>query len=237
MSNDCSLRTQLSKKWTLIKHLFPPLCIWEYFANLTGALRLVSRERISLLLSHSQALVLSPGKRKRIYLLASKSIFFSKNETGDDWKTIMTTKEKGRQFPPQDRLYPNLLGKLDTVKLRFTDTCLTRTVCFVPGKRKPLHFFKFNPLYTDTPLIRTLSMAPLACINGVWPYSGYVSRRGRERRWQFPRFTVCEMEMKTYQTSLWILFPPLAPVSPLACCSRVPSHDFPAWRPMLDGSW
>ena len=38
------------KKWTLIKQIFPPLCIWEYFANLTGALRLVSREGIALLL-------------------------------------------------------------------------------------------------------------------------------------------------------------------------------------------
>ena len=78
----------------------------------------------------------------------------------------MTTKEKGRQFPPQDRLYPNLWGEIDTVKLRFTDTRLTRTVCFVPGERKPLHLFKFNPLYTDTPLIRTLSMAPLAWLTG-----------------------------------------------------------------------
>ena len=84
MSNDCSFRTQLSKKWTLIKQIFPPLCIWEHFANLTGALRLVSREGIALLLLHSQALVVSPGKRKRVYLLASKSIIFSKNETGDD---------------------------------------------------------------------------------------------------------------------------------------------------------
>ena len=75
---------QLSKKRTLIKHLFPPLCIWEYFANLTGALRLVNREGIALLLRHSQALVLSPGKHKRVYLLASKRIIFSKNENGDD---------------------------------------------------------------------------------------------------------------------------------------------------------
>ena len=27
-----------------------------------------------------------------------------------------------------------------TVKLRFTDTSLSRAVCFVPGERKPLHF-------------------------------------------------------------------------------------------------
>ena len=55
---------------------------------------------------------------------------------------------------------------LTTVKLRFTDTrlipkpryYLLRTVCFVHEERKPLHFFKFNPLNTDTPLIRSLSM-------------------------------------------------------------------------------
>ena len=152
----------------------------------------------------------------------------------------MTTKEKGRQFPPQDRLYPNLWGEIDTVKLRFTDTRLTRTVCFVPGERKPLHLFKFNPLYTDTPLIRTLSMAPLAWLTAFGRTQVMFPRereRERERRWQFPRFAVSEMEMNVYQTSLSILFPPLAPVSPLACCSRVPSRGFPAWRPMLDGSW
>ena len=169
MSNYCSFRTQLSKKRTLIKHFFPPLCIWAYFVHVPRALAWVSRGGIALLLTHSQALVESPGERKRVYLLASKRIIFSKNETGGDWKTTKTTKEKGRQFPPQDRLYPNLEGKLDTVKLRFTDTRLTRAVCFVPGGKKPLHLFKFNPLYTNTPLIRTLSMAPLASVlTGVY---------------------------------------------------------------------
>ena len=42
-----------------------------------------------------------------------------------------------------------------------TDTLLLQTVCFVPGKRKPYIFSKFKPLNTDTPLIGTLSMAPL----------------------------------------------------------------------------
>ena len=96
------------KKEHSLTIFFPPLCIWEYFVNLPTASAWVSGGGIALLLTHSQALVLSPGKRKRVYLLASKSIIFSKNETGDDWKTTMTTKEKGRQFPPQDRLYPNL---------------------------------------------------------------------------------------------------------------------------------
>ena len=43
--------------------------------------------------------------------------------------------------------------------LLYTGTSLLRTVCFVPGKRN-----SFNPLYTDTPLTRTLSMAPSVSI-------------------------------------------------------------------------
>ena len=35
---------------------------------------------------------------------------------------------------------------------------LLQTVCFVPGKRKPLLFSKFNPLNTESPLILTLSV-------------------------------------------------------------------------------
>ena len=38
------------------------------------------------------------------------------------------------------------------------DTSLLRTVCFVPDEKSPYIFSKFNPLNTDTPLIRTLSM-------------------------------------------------------------------------------
>ena len=41
-----------------------------------------------------------------------------------------------------------------------TDTSLLRTVCCVPGERKPLLFSKFNPLNTDNSLIRALSMTP-----------------------------------------------------------------------------
>ena len=40
------------------------------------------------------------------------------------------------------------------------DTRLILTGCFVPGERKPSYFSKFRPVNTDTPLIRTLSMAP-----------------------------------------------------------------------------
>ena len=40
-----------------------------------------------------------------------------------------------------------------------TDTSLLWTVCFVPGERKPLHFLQI--INKDTPLIRTLSIAPL----------------------------------------------------------------------------
>ena len=54
-----------------------------------------------------------------------------------------------------------------TVKQRFTDTRLLRRVCFVSGgkeARKPLHFLsRFNPLITDTRLIRTISVVPLVC--------------------------------------------------------------------------
>ena len=39
------------------------------------------------------------------------------------------------------------------------DTPFWWTVCFVPGKRKPYIFSKFNPLNADSPLIPT---------NGVW---------------------------------------------------------------------
>ena len=41
------------------------------------------------------------------------------------------------------------------------DTSLLRTVCFVQWKEST---FIFNPLYTDTPLIWTLSMAPIVSI-------------------------------------------------------------------------
>ena len=41
----------------------------------------------------------------------------------------------------------------------YMDTPFWWTVCFVPGKRKPYIFSKFNPLNTDSPLIPT---------NGVW---------------------------------------------------------------------
>ena len=41
------------------------------------------------------------------------------------------------------------------------DTLLLWTVCFFPRERKLLLFFKFNPHNKDTPLIRTLSVAPL----------------------------------------------------------------------------
>ena len=43
-----------------------------------------------------------------------------------------------------------------------TDTSSLRTVCFLPGERKPLHFLLSQPaLYKmDTPLIRRLSLVP-----------------------------------------------------------------------------
>ena len=40
------------------------------------------------------------------------------------------------------------------------DTSLLRIVCFDPVERRPLHFFKFNLLNTDTSLIWTPSMIP-----------------------------------------------------------------------------
>ena len=40
------------------------------------------------------------------------------------------------------------------------DILLLWTVCFVPREKKLLLFFKFNPHNKDTPLIRTLSVAP-----------------------------------------------------------------------------
>ena len=42
-----------------------------------------------------------------------------------------------------------------------SDSSFLRTSCFVLEKRKPLNIFsKFNPVNTDTPLIRTFSLAP-----------------------------------------------------------------------------
>ena len=60
-----------------------------------------------------------------------------------------------------------------TVKSRFTDTRLIRTPCYYGqfalslGKESPYIFSKFKPLNTDTPLIGTLSMAPLDFQNFV----------------------------------------------------------------------
>ena len=57
-----------------------------------------------------------------------------------------------------------------------TDTSLLRTVCFVPGERKPLHVhFLLMVLFvlnTDTSLLQTHSWPP-QCLysNGVWLYS------------------------------------------------------------------
>ena len=50
-----------------------------------------------------------------------------------------------------------------------TDTSLLRTVFHVPGESISPHiFFKFNPIKTDTSIIRTLSMAPFGVrINGL----------------------------------------------------------------------
>ena len=45
------------------------------------------------------------------------------------------------------------------------DILLLWTVCFVPGERKLLLFFKFNPHNRDNPLIWTLFVAPfLICL-------------------------------------------------------------------------
>ena len=55
-------------------------------------------------------------------------------------------------------LYVNVQSS--TVKLRFTDTSSLQTV-YSLGKECPHIFSKFNPLNTDTSLIRRLSMAPL----------------------------------------------------------------------------
>ena len=60
----------------------------------------------------------------------------------------------------------NTVAHPNTVNLRFTDTRLIRTphhygqVALSPGKESPHIFCKFNPLDADTPLLRTLSMAP-----------------------------------------------------------------------------
>ena len=48
----------------------------------------------------------------------------------------------------------SVLGPKKRVSLRLM--IFFYSFCFVPGERKPS---KFNPLHTDTPLIRTLSMA------------------------------------------------------------------------------
>ena len=46
-------------------------------------------------------------------------------------------------------------------RVQYEHLVILWTVCFVPRKRKLLLFFKFNPHNKDTPLIRTLSVAPL----------------------------------------------------------------------------
>jgi len=64
-------------------------------------------------------------------------------------------------------LAPSLLASIGcAVKLRFKDTRLVRTPhCYGQFslslvKVSPHSFFKFNPIDTDTPIIRTLCMAP-----------------------------------------------------------------------------
>ena len=52
-----------------------------------------------------------------------------------------------------------------TINHHFTDSSLLRTVCLVPGERKPSHFlYLFNLLNMDTPLTHTLSLAPSVSI-------------------------------------------------------------------------
>ena len=58
-------------------------------------------------------------------------------------------------------LYVNVQSS--TVKLRLTDTSSLQTV-YSLGKECPHIFSKFNPLNTDTSLIRRLSMAPLVSV-------------------------------------------------------------------------
>ena len=58
-------------------------------------------------------------------------------------------------------LYVNVQSS--TVKLRLTDTSSLQTV-YSLGKECPHIFCKFNPLNTDTSLIRRLSMAPLVSV-------------------------------------------------------------------------
>ena len=58
-------------------------------------------------------------------------------------------------------LYVNVQSS--TVKLRLTDTSSLQTV-YSLGKECPPIFSKFNPLNTDTSLIRRLSMAPLVSV-------------------------------------------------------------------------
>ena len=64
-------------------------------------------------------------------------------------------------------LAPSLLASIGcAVKLRFKDTLLVRTPhCYRQFslslvKVSPHSYFKFNPIKTDTPIIRTVSMAP-----------------------------------------------------------------------------
>ena len=57
----------------------------------------------------------------------------------------------------------NVNVQSSTVKLRLTDTSSLQTV-YSLGKECPHIFSKFNPLNTDTSLIRRLSMAPLESV-------------------------------------------------------------------------
>ena len=51
-------------------------------------------------------------------------------------------------------------------RLMWTSRPLLRTVCFVPGNKRPCILSKFNPLNTDTPLIYQTFLCPPQC-----PYS------------------------------------------------------------------
>ena len=112
-----------------------------------------------------------------------------------------------------------------TVKTRFTpDTCLIQTPHFYGqfalslGKQSPYIFSKSNPLDTDTPLIRTLSMVPLVSVLTefdrvlcTWHCTGTLIMQGPLYNmtpwiipvfWHFPiSWLYHQVDLKTYTVS------------------------------------
>ena len=100
--------------------------------------------------------------------LKSRIYFYFSNNLQTLWGWNLPEQTRSRELG-QHRM------KASSVKPRFTDTRLIQTphhygqLELSLGKESPYVFSTFNPLNTLTPLVRILSMAPLASVlAGVW---------------------------------------------------------------------